>query len=191
VSGHGWWGGVCNRTTRYPHRPSDLPYGPYVAAALAVGEIYLHARLPRHVARRRSMRLGLLGPDPGRAARTRRTHRPRRPGPIRYRAGRCRCRRQHVGPCAVGHARPDRRRGARRRRPQGCHHDQPQPLPRVRLVQPGIAEGAGGRPHRQRRHDRVAPAPRPVRRPRRHPDYAGLRGRHQPRPAGPAAVTRR
>jgi len=51
VSGHGWWGGVSDRQMPYPDRRSDLPYGPYVAAALAVGEIYLHARLPRLVAR--------------------------------------------------------------------------------------------------------------------------------------------
>jgi hypothetical protein len=35
----------------YPRRLSDLPFGPYVAAALAVGEIYLHARLPGDLAR--------------------------------------------------------------------------------------------------------------------------------------------
>jgi hypothetical protein len=51
VSGHGWWGGVSDHPMPYPDEDSDLPYGPYVAAALAVGEIYLHARLPLHVAR--------------------------------------------------------------------------------------------------------------------------------------------
>jgi hypothetical protein len=51
VSGHGWWGGVSDHPTTYPGERSALPYGPYIAAALAVGEIYLHARLPRHVAR--------------------------------------------------------------------------------------------------------------------------------------------
>jgi hypothetical protein len=51
VSGHGWWGGVSDHPVPYPGEDSDLPYGPYVAAALAAGEIYLHARLPLHVAR--------------------------------------------------------------------------------------------------------------------------------------------
>jgi ThiF family protein len=51
VSGQGWWGGVSDHPMPYPGEDSDLPYGPYVAAALAVGEIYLHARLPLHVAR--------------------------------------------------------------------------------------------------------------------------------------------
>ncbi len=51
VSGHGWWGGVGDHPMPYPGERSALPYGPYIAAALAVGEIYLHARLPRHVAR--------------------------------------------------------------------------------------------------------------------------------------------
>ncbi len=51
VSGHGWWGGVSDRPMPYPSQPSDLPYGPYVAASLAVGEIYLNARLPQHAAR--------------------------------------------------------------------------------------------------------------------------------------------
>jgi hypothetical protein len=48
VFGHGWWGGVSDRPMRCPREPSGLPYGPYVAAALAVGEIYLHARLYGH-----------------------------------------------------------------------------------------------------------------------------------------------
>jgi hypothetical protein len=49
VVGHGWWGGVASQPTRIPEPASELPFGPYVAAALAVGEVYLRARLPQHV----------------------------------------------------------------------------------------------------------------------------------------------
>ncbi|MFC0541942.1 ThiF family adenylyltransferase [Kutzneria chonburiensis] len=50
VLGHGWWGGVADQPMTFPERVSDLPVGSYVAAALAVGEVYLRARLPEHVA---------------------------------------------------------------------------------------------------------------------------------------------
>jgi len=51
VSGHGWWGGVSGRPIPCPGGHTDLPFGPYVGASLAVGEVYLRARLPRHVIR--------------------------------------------------------------------------------------------------------------------------------------------
>lgn len=50
VTGDGWWGGVSDRPLPRIDPANGLPFGPYVAAALAVGEIYLRARLPRHVA---------------------------------------------------------------------------------------------------------------------------------------------
>ncbi|MEO3861872.1 hypothetical protein [Acrocarpospora sp. B8E8] len=49
VTGHGWWGGVSDQPFPYADDATPLPYGPYVAAALAVGEIYLKARLPQNV----------------------------------------------------------------------------------------------------------------------------------------------
>jgi hypothetical protein len=51
VSASGWWGGVSDQPMPTYGDPNDLPYGPYVAATLAVAEVYLHARLPDHVAR--------------------------------------------------------------------------------------------------------------------------------------------
>lgn len=51
VAGSGWWGGVSDRPISYREEPVDLPIGPYVAAALAAAEVYLHVRLPDHVAR--------------------------------------------------------------------------------------------------------------------------------------------
>lgn len=51
VHGKGWWGGVGDRPLGDPENPSDLPYGPYVAAALAAAEAYLDVRLPHHVIR--------------------------------------------------------------------------------------------------------------------------------------------
>lgn len=49
VSGSGWWGGVSDQPMLTQEDPNNLPYGPYVAASLAVAEVYLHARLPDHV----------------------------------------------------------------------------------------------------------------------------------------------
>lgn len=46
VIGQGWWGGVSDQPMTLPEGESALPIGPYIAAALAVGEIYLHLRLP-------------------------------------------------------------------------------------------------------------------------------------------------
>lgn len=51
VVGHGWWGGLADHPLCPPPAASALPFGPYVAAALAVGEVYLGARLPVHTAR--------------------------------------------------------------------------------------------------------------------------------------------
>jgi hypothetical protein len=51
VAGNDWWGGVSDRPFPELARPVDLPFGPYVAAALAAAEVYLHVRLPDHVAR--------------------------------------------------------------------------------------------------------------------------------------------
>ncbi|MEU6848468.1 hypothetical protein ABZ901_00775 [Actinacidiphila alni] len=50
VTGFGWWGGVSNGPVAAPAAAhgSPLPFGPYVAAALAVAEIFLHVRLPQH-----------------------------------------------------------------------------------------------------------------------------------------------
>jgi hypothetical protein len=47
VGGYGWWGGISNRPLPTPEDAGELPYGPYAAASLAVGEVYLRARLPR------------------------------------------------------------------------------------------------------------------------------------------------
>jgi hypothetical protein len=51
VAGNSWWGGVSDRPFPELERPVDLPFGPYVAAALAAAEVYLDVRLPDHVAR--------------------------------------------------------------------------------------------------------------------------------------------
>lgn len=50
VTGLGWWGGVSNQPVAVPAdlQESPLPFGPYTAAALAVAEVFLHVRLPRH-----------------------------------------------------------------------------------------------------------------------------------------------
>ncbi len=51
VAAHGWWGGVSDRPMLQAEPASDLPYGAYVAAALASAEIYLRVRLPQHASR--------------------------------------------------------------------------------------------------------------------------------------------
>jgi hypothetical protein len=51
VTGNGWWGGLSDHPLSAPPHPSDLPFGPYIAAALAAAEVYLHVRLPDHLAR--------------------------------------------------------------------------------------------------------------------------------------------
>ena len=51
VNAHGWWGGVSEHPMPSDSTKCDLPYGPYIAASLAAGEIFLNARLPQHVPR--------------------------------------------------------------------------------------------------------------------------------------------
>jgi hypothetical protein len=45
VHGEGWWGGISHGAIPGPHADSRVPYGPYAAACLAAGEIYLTVRL--------------------------------------------------------------------------------------------------------------------------------------------------
>lgn len=54
VRGRGWWGGVGDRPVELTGVPSDLPFGPYVAAALAAAEVFLDVRLPAAAERRPS-----------------------------------------------------------------------------------------------------------------------------------------
>jgi len=49
AAGHGWWGGISNQPLLAGDPASNLPFGPYVAAALAAAEVYLRARLPASV----------------------------------------------------------------------------------------------------------------------------------------------
>ncbi|MGH3405392.1 MAG: ThiF family adenylyltransferase [Streptosporangiaceae bacterium] len=46
AAGHGWWGGVSSQPLLVGDPASSLPFGPYVAAALAAAEVYLRARFP-------------------------------------------------------------------------------------------------------------------------------------------------
>jgi hypothetical protein len=46
VWGNGWSGGVSTTPITFSPEPCDLPFGPYVAACLAAGEIFKAARLP-------------------------------------------------------------------------------------------------------------------------------------------------
>ncbi|MFB6753578.1 ThiF family adenylyltransferase [Streptomyces sp. NPDC056353] len=50
VTGYGWWGGVSSHPLPVPDtsRASPLPFGPYLAAALAAAEIFLTVRLPAY-----------------------------------------------------------------------------------------------------------------------------------------------
>lgn len=50
VAGYGWWGGVSSHPIPVSdgYESSPLPFGPYLAAALAVAEVFLAVRLPRH-----------------------------------------------------------------------------------------------------------------------------------------------
>ncbi|WP_328686655.1 ThiF family adenylyltransferase [Streptomyces sp. NBC_00343] len=52
VAGYGWWGGVSSRPLPVPeaYGSSSLPFGPYLAATLAVAEVFLAVRLPRYTA---------------------------------------------------------------------------------------------------------------------------------------------
>ncbi len=52
LRGRGWWGGVSDRPIELPATPSDLPFGPYIAAALAAAEVFLNIRLPATAERR-------------------------------------------------------------------------------------------------------------------------------------------
>lgn len=45
VYGEGWCGGVARRTAIPTAGPSTLPFGPYIAAAIAVGEVFRAARI--------------------------------------------------------------------------------------------------------------------------------------------------
>lgn len=48
VAGYGWWGGVGGHPLTVPetYGASPLPFGPYLAAALAAAEVFLTVRLP-------------------------------------------------------------------------------------------------------------------------------------------------
>ncbi len=46
VYGEGWCGGVSRDQEVAPTRQSSLPFGPYMAASLAVGDVFRHARIP-------------------------------------------------------------------------------------------------------------------------------------------------
>ncbi|MDF3140862.1 ThiF family adenylyltransferase [Streptomyces sp. T21Q-yed] len=48
VAGYGWWGGVSNHPIPVREASGPLPFGPYVAAALAAAEVFLSVRLPRY-----------------------------------------------------------------------------------------------------------------------------------------------
>lgn len=52
VTGFGWWGGVSNHPMTVPAalQDSPLPFGPYIAATLAVAEVFLHVRIQRRPA---------------------------------------------------------------------------------------------------------------------------------------------
>ncbi|GLY38867.1 hypothetical protein Amsp01_048910 [Amycolatopsis sp. NBRC 101858] len=52
VRGRGWWGGVGDSPIELTGAPNDLPFGPYVAAALAAAEVFLDVRLPAAAERR-------------------------------------------------------------------------------------------------------------------------------------------
>jgi hypothetical protein len=58
--GDGWWGDVSDAPFTNGVT-SVLPYGPYVAAALVVAEVFLDARLPAHVPRLPSLVNTLVG----------------------------------------------------------------------------------------------------------------------------------
>jgi hypothetical protein len=46
VYGEGWCGGVARSQPVAAGRSSSLPFGPYMAASFAVGEVFRHARMP-------------------------------------------------------------------------------------------------------------------------------------------------
>lgn len=46
ATGHGWWGAVSSQPLEAGGPASNLPFGPYAAAALAAAEVFLRARLP-------------------------------------------------------------------------------------------------------------------------------------------------
>jgi hypothetical protein len=46
VHGEGWWGGFSRGAIEAREPSSRLPFGPYAAAALAVGQIFMAARVP-------------------------------------------------------------------------------------------------------------------------------------------------
>ncbi|WP_306191411.1 ThiF family adenylyltransferase [Streptomyces sp. MK5] len=50
VTGYGWWGGISSHPLPLPdaYRASALPFGPYLAAALATAEVFLSVRLPQY-----------------------------------------------------------------------------------------------------------------------------------------------
>jgi molybdopterin/thiamine biosynthesis adenylyltransferase len=50
VTGYGWWGGISSLPLPVPevYRASALPFGPYLAAALAAAEVFLSVRLPQY-----------------------------------------------------------------------------------------------------------------------------------------------
>lgn len=52
VTGFGWWGGVSSHPAAVPAalQDSPLPFGSYIAATLAVAEIFLHVRVPQRSA---------------------------------------------------------------------------------------------------------------------------------------------
>lgn len=52
VTGYGWWGGISSHPSPVPeaYAASPLPFGPYLAAALAAAEVFLAVRLPRYTA---------------------------------------------------------------------------------------------------------------------------------------------
>ncbi len=71
VHGEGWWGGVTSGAAIAPHSDSCLPYGPYLAASFAVGEVFKAARIdPRRYHRAQSVFYSLwthratASPDP-------------------------------------------------------------------------------------------------------------------------------
>ncbi len=49
VFGAGWTGGISKSAIRPPVTPSTLPFGPYIAACVAAGEVFKFARLPETV----------------------------------------------------------------------------------------------------------------------------------------------
>ena len=48
VFGSGWTGGVSKSAIQPPVTPSTLPFGPYIAACVAAGEVFKFARLPEN-----------------------------------------------------------------------------------------------------------------------------------------------